>query len=350
MTRRLYRGLLTAAIFVIPAGVGFVWWSYWPTYHRERLLREAEQEIQGDHLVHAEEILRRLIHEDPDQFRPRYLHAQVLRGLGRKPEAWTALYAAIQRGLPEAEGLREYALLEAGDDFSRAEGALRRVLAEHPDDGETWQALAQGYARQERWPEAERAYGSCLEFLPDRLDLRVERGQVLMKAGRSDRAAEDFRQVLSREPEHFQARLWLAHCLLGDARIDEAEAALLQCRKLEPARVEPLVGLASCAAERGEVDRAQALVQEALALEPSSDLALHLQGQLYLRRRLYDQAAAVFERILRKNARDKVAHLNLAQALSHGPDKERARQHERIYQQLDREDDQRRRSEHSPQR
>jgi predicted Zn-dependent protease len=347
MSRRLYRGLLTAAIFLIPAGVGVAWWEYWPTYHRRQLLREAEQDIQADNLVRAEEILRQLIREDPDQLRPQYLHAQVLRRLGRRQEAWTALYRAIQQGLPEADGLREYALLEAGDDFARAEGALRRVLDERPDDVEAWQALAQGYARYERWFDAERAYGSCLEIQPDRMDLHLERGQVLIKAGRLEQAATDFRRALRLSPENFQARLLLAHCLLSDARIEEAEGELLQCRRLQPARSEPLVGLATCAAERGDLDRAQALVQEALALEPASPLALHLQGSLYLRRRRYDQAAAVFERILRRNPRDKVAHLNLAQALSHGPDKERAREHERLYQQLDREEDQRLRREHS---
>jgi predicted Zn-dependent protease len=329
------------AMILIPAAAATGWWFYWPTYHRNALLAEAEKEATAGNLARAEEVLRQLIRETPEQMRAHFLLAQVFRRQGRRQEAWGPLLRARELGLPEAEGLREYVLLEAEEDFHRAEGALRRVLQEHPEDEDVLQALANGYRRQGRWLDAEQTYTLALETQPTNSALLLERGKVRMEAGRFDSAAADFRQVLQGSSGGFQVRLLLAHCLLSDVRTDEAEEQLLICRRLLPARAEPLVGLASCAAERAELDKAQELVKEALALEPASPLALHLQGSLYLRRRRYDLAVGVFERLVRAFPRDKVAHLNLAQALSYGNEPERARKHALLYQQLDQEEQER---------
>src|SRR5207248_7018444 len=130
-------------------------------------------------------------------------------------------------------------------------------------------------------------------------------GQARLEAREFGKAADDFRAVVRRAPEHFQARLLLAHCLLSDARMAEAEPELLVCRQLRPEAVEPLVGLASCAVERGDLNQAQALLRKALALDPGSTLALNEQGELHLLRQRYDLAVTVFEDVVRRDPWDK---------------------------------------------
>ena len=340
MKSRLYYVLLGVAIILVPVGAALGWWYYWPTYNRRHLLSEAEMAIEADNLASADEVLQRLLREEPKQLRCQFLHAQVLRRLGRYQEAWEALHRAMLLDLPEPEGLREYALLEAVDNFPFAENALRRVLEEHPDDLEVLQVLAEGYARSHRWLDAERAATRLTDLRPERVDLLLQRGQILMEAGRFDQAAGDFCAILRLSPQHFRARLWLSHCLLSAGKIDEAEPELLICRQQRPARSEPLIGLATCAAERNDLGTALALVKEALSLDSSALLALHLLGEIYLRQQRYDLAIPVFEKILRLNPRDKQGHLHLAQALSVRGEAERAQKHERRFQQLDREEEQ----------
>jgi tetratricopeptide (TPR) repeat protein len=333
--RRLYHVLLAVAVVAVPAGVAAWWWQYGPVYQRARTLAAAERAAAEDNLPRAEELLRALVVEDANQPHVQIRYAGVLRRLGRREEAWVALQRALQAGLPGDEGRREYALLEVQEDFGRAEPNLRRLLQDRPDDLEVLQALARGYALAGRWLDAERMYTHWLQQEPGRAEALLERGQVFLQEGRTDRAASDFRDILAQTPKHYQARLLLAHCLLSEARPREAESELQACRKLRPTRPEPLVGLARCALERGDLDAAEALVKEALAFDPGEPLALHLCGDLYLRRQRYDLAVPVFEEILRRNRNDKQAHLKLAQALSRTGDRDGARQHEERFRELD---------------
>ncbi|HEV2947764.1 MAG TPA: tetratricopeptide repeat protein [Gemmataceae bacterium] len=342
LTRRVPAPWLIGAIVLIPAGVSVAWWYYWPTYHRRQLLAAAERAIESDKPAEARESLEKLLKhskvqksQPAEEARVHYLYAQVLRRLGEGDNAWEHLRIAVEGGLPEPEGRREYALLEAGGNFSLAENVLRRVLDDYPNDSEVLQVLAQGYVSVGRWPDAEKIYTRWLEVQPDRMETLLARGNARLEAGGLDQAAADFREVLLRSPNHFQARLSLAQCLLNNLKVDEAQAELDRCHAMLPARSEPLVGLAACALERGDLDKAQTLTKEALALDGNSRAALTVLGIIHLRRQRYDLAIPIFEAVVRLSPRDKQAHLNLAQAFHKQGDLEKAKEHESIFQKLD---------------
>ena len=335
MTRHL---IFLSAIVVVPTVVGIWWWYYGPAYHQSHLLADAEKAVQAEDFTKAEELLRQILKENPNQPRPQLLYTTTLRRLGRRKEAYLPLQRAIELGVPELETRREYALLEARDDFTLAERSLLIILDTNPDDLEVVQTLAVCYARQSRWPEAQKWYTRWLEIDPGRQEALFDRGRVHLQAGNYGPAMTDFREVLKASPNNFQARLLLAHCLLSEAKIPEAEGELQTCRKLRPASPEPLTGLATCAMENNDLDKAQQLVHDALVLEPDFLLALHLQGNLFLRRQKFDLAIPVFEQIVGKNKGDKEGHLKLAQALSQSGQVERAKKHQEVFQQLDRED------------
>jgi tetratricopeptide (TPR) repeat protein len=342
LTRRVPAWWLIGAIVLIPAGVGVAWWYYWPTYHRGQLLSAAKKAIASDKPAEAREALEKLLKESKAQkskpgedARVHYLYAQVLRRLGEGDHAWEHLRIAVEGGLPEPEGRREYALLEAGGNFALAENVLRRVLDDYPNDSEVLKVLAQGYASAGRWPDAEKIYTRWLDVQPDRMDTLLARGNARLEAGQLDQASGDFREVLLRSPNHFQARLSLAQSLLNNFKVLEAQAELDRCHALLPARSEPLIGLAACALERGDLDKAQALTKEALALDGNSRPALTVLGIIHLRRQRYDLAIPIFEAVVRLNPRDKQAHLNLAQAFYKKGDLAKAKEHETIFQKLD---------------
>jgi cellulose synthase operon protein C len=335
MVRRLYYALLLVAIVAVPGGLAVWRWQQGPDYERRRRLAAVEAALAANNLARAEDLLRELLHEDPNQARTQFLYAQVLRRLGRGQEAWLPLARAGQLGLPRQEGLRERALLEATDNFREAEPALQAVLESRPDDPETLQALAEGYFQQRRWLDAERTYTRWLEIDPQNEDVRLRRAEVLMHEQRQAQAEQDLRAVLGTAPQRFEARLLLAQCLEAEGKTRPAEAELQLCRQLRPSHPAPLLELAACALEEGDLDRARQLTQEARRLAPDSLLVLHFEGDLELRRRRYDLAIPIFERIVRLAPRDRQAHLKLAQSLQRTGDTERARKHERVYEQLE---------------
>lgn len=339
MTQRHKYLVFAAAVVLVPAAVLAGWLDLAPRYERRRQLERAEQAVAANNLARAEELLRGLTREAPDALRPQLLYAQVLRRLGRVGDAEAALQRAKALGLPDADARRESGLLLAAKGLPEAEEPLQQVLRERPDDAEVLRALARGYAMQRRWREADAAYTRCLEVHPNQTAVLFERGRSRLEAREFAKAAADFREVVRQSPEHFQARLYLAHCLLSDARMAEAEPELLVCRQLRPEAVEPLVGLASCAVERGDLNQAQSLLHKALVLDPTSTLVLNEQGELYLLRQRYDLAAVVFQEVVQRDPRDKRGHLRLAQVLRHNGDLERAREHARRFEELDREEE-----------
>jgi Flp pilus assembly protein TadD len=334
MIHQVRRLLLLAIVLLATACAAAWWWFHDPAHQAQRQLAEAERAIQQRDFAQADERLRALLLQDPEQSRTQFLYAQVSRRLGRTQDAWVALARAVQLGLPPEQAKPEYALLEASDNFSGAEKVLRELAEERAAEMEVLETLARGYARRGRWAEAEQFFTRCVDLDPDELQWLHERGRARMEAGHYHQAAEDFRAITRRSPQHFEARLLLAHCLLSTADMAEAEAELRTCRDLRPARPEPWVGLATCALERGDSDEAQNLVKRALALDPASVLALHLHGDIYLRRQQYDLAVPVFAEVVRLQPRDREGHLKLALALRQQGDAQRARVHELHYERL----------------
>jgi Flp pilus assembly protein TadD len=117
----------------------------------------------------------------------------------------------------------------------------------------------------------------------------------------------------------------------------EAKQELLVCQRLRPDRVEPLVGLAACAIEERDYDQAQSLLNRALELDPASAYVLGMLGDLCLRRQQFDQAILYFRRVLDLEPRNKGARLKLAQALRRTGELEQAKEEERLYEELQRE-------------
>jgi tetratricopeptide (TPR) repeat protein len=341
MARRRHTIFLVVLILVIPAPFAVWWWSYWPIYHRKVLLASAEQAFAAANLAKAEEQLAQLVREDPDNVRAHFLYAQVLRRLGQSGDADWHLGRAGELGLPKAEGRREFGLLYAKKNFSLARGALEQELQAHPDDVEVLQALGEGFSQYGSWDLAELYFSRWLEVQPDRIEALLDRGLAYKESDRYDQALADFRAILQRSPDHFRARVLACHCLLAEARMAEAEPELLACRQMRPDSPEPLVGLAACAMERGDFDKAYTLLGQALELDPGSTVTLNELGNWYLQRARYDLALSVFEQVLRLDKKNKPAHLKLAQIMRNNGKLEQAREYERRFQELEKEEEKR---------
>src|SRR5262245_35672882 len=122
MTRRERYVLLVIVTVLLPATAAAAWYRYGPAFRQARLLSEGETALAEGRWGAAEEALRALLAEQPDQVRARYLYAQALRHRGKTSAAEAALARARQQGLAEAEGRREQGLLLAKRNFDEAAG------------------------------------------------------------------------------------------------------------------------------------------------------------------------------------------------------------------------------------
>ncbi|HEV3118608.1 MAG TPA: tetratricopeptide repeat protein [Gemmataceae bacterium] len=336
MTPRQRLLISLGAIVLAPCAAAAGWWYYWPTYR----LHEAEAALAAGDLARAEQLLKELTFQKPAQARVYLLYAQAMRRSNQPLAAQRALYEATQLGLPDAERRRELALTQAAKQFSASvERNLLAVLEDNPRDEEIVRALADGYANTRRWVDADRYYSRWLELAPESLEAWLARGHARLTAvsyqyGRAEDGAADFREVLRRVPEHYEARLYLAHCLMSDARMAEAKKELLVCRQQRPDSLEPLVGLAACAVEDRNWDDAETLLKQALEREPRSTYALSMLGDLCLRRQQYERAISSFQQVLELTPGDQAAHLKLAQALRAVGKPDQAEPHERLFEQL----------------
>jgi cytochrome c-type biogenesis protein CcmH/NrfG len=303
-------------------------------------MKRAEESLAAGDLVKAEELLTQVTGRRPKQPRALFLYAQLLRRANRHQEALEALRQALKLGYPETEGHRELALNQAAvNPLSSIDADLRKLLEQNPNDWEILQVLAERAARNEQWNDADDYYIRLVELQPDNNEYLLERGKARLTAARlssgdMNAAAADFREILRRSPDHFEARLYLAQCLLSDAKMAEAKKELLLCRALQPNRVEPVLGLATCALEDQDWNDVQALLNRALKLEPNSVMALTMQGDLELRWQNHDQAIATYSKALRIDPRNKGVNLKLAQALRLSGRLEEANAQERRFQEL----------------
>jgi cytochrome c-type biogenesis protein CcmH/NrfG len=317
-----------------------VWWLLWPRY----VIKRAEESLAAGDLVKAEELLKQLTGRRPKQPRAFFLYAQLMRRTNRHQEALEALRQALKLGYPKTEGHRELALNEAAiNPLSSVEANLRKLLEEDPNDWEILQVLAERATRNDQWNDADVYYTRLRELQPDNNEYLLERGKARLTAARLSfgdmkAAAADFREILRRLPDHFEARLYLAQCLLSDAKMVEAKKELLTCRALQPNRVEPMLGLATCALEDQDWNEVQALLNRALKLEPNSVMALTMQGDLELRWQNHNQAIATYSKALRIDPRNKGVNLKLAQALRLSGRLEEAKAQERRFQELNEAD------------
>ena len=165
------------------------------------------------------------------------------------------------------------------------------------------------------------------------------------KAGRTGDAINLCRGGLSRYPQYTTARLILAKCLLTDGRLDEAETEVAVLLQTAPKDVQCLRLAAEVERRRGNVDAAAEHLEKVVKLDPADRESRTLLGLLRadpqagaevaglarvlrddtfatmtfgaacLEQGCFDEAAAVFTRLLRKDPNDSRARDGLEQTL-----------------------------------
>jgi predicted Zn-dependent protease len=313
------------------AGLAAGLWA-WDDYHFRRTQSCLAQGRSREARHHLETCLKLR----PRRVSVQLLAARVERQGGAFPEAEQHLVEA-RRLLPaDSEELtREWALHRAAlGELGLVEAFLRPKIRSDAGEGPlVCEALAEGYLRNYRGPEALAILDVWLEQQPDNLHALSLRGDVWRQAEALGKAAECYQRVLKLDPENDAARRWLALCLLDGGRPAEALPHWERLFRDHAEDADVQAYLAGCRYQLGQTDEARELIEKVLQSHPDHLAALRTAGELFLQQGQLEAAEAHVRRALRSAPRDYKLNGLLGQILhQQGNTAEAEAQRERTHQ------------------
>lgn len=139
-----------------------------------------------------------------------------------------------------------------------------------------------------------------------------EQAQRLHRLGKANEAVVLYRNILSNEPDHFNARLYLAICEMVKGRIIEArELANAAFKSNDPGQASAYINYGIILKASGDLEAAERSYQKALGLDPDSFQALSNLANLKLLQGKKSEAEPMLVR-LTQEFEDPAAFLNLA--------------------------------------
>jgi tetratricopeptide (TPR) repeat protein len=243
--------------------------------------------------------LERCLRSSTDDAEWLLLAARAARGEGDFAEANRHL-ERCQRvgGNARAIGLERAMIVCQAGDPTGVEKYLHSRLAEEPPETELiLEALAQGYLKTRRLPEALECLERWLQRQPDHVQALLWRGQVLEWWNDLEEALRSYRKAVVLDPNHEKARRLLALALV---RSDLAEEALTHLETLRQTSDDPEILLGQARGRRclGQVEEARRLLDLVLTAQPNNAEALTEQGKLGLQTGKPEQAEQALKQAL----------------------------------------------------
>jgi serine/threonine-protein kinase len=336
----------------------------------EKVLRQAQHRYQGDvglnynlaqsleKLGRREEAIR--FYTAAGSIRPETAH-ELAHALQKKGELGEAIAVFQEMARRQPHNGRHFMCLgsvlqeqervqEAAVAFDKAIAAIRKEIAQKPEDDHLHHILGAALHWQGKLNEAVEEYQEAIRLQPNQGSHHNDLGKTLMRQGKFDQAMEEFRASI-----RLQADLSGPHhdlgCILCDNKHDYAEAAaefreairlqpdnarshyclgiaLEHLRKedeaiseyreairFQPAYAKPLFKLAPILRDQGKPDEAIALYKSALLLQPDSALLHNDFGWVLQQQQKINEAISEYREAIRLQPDYNVALVNFARIL-----------------------------------
>lgn len=222
-----------------------------------------------------------------------------------KPAEAARTLERIDRGSPQAWSARllQAQAYEDSDQDDVAVRELTAMAAERPERVEAVVALADLYRRDERYAEAEKAYGEAITRRPGDSGrdwrLHYARGVALERLKRWPEAEAALLQALELEPEQPMILNYLGYSWVDQGlNLDRAKAMLHKAVELRPEDGYIVDSLGWAYFRLGEFDRAVTYLEKAVELEPGDATVNDHLGDAYWRAGRQREARFQWERAL----------------------------------------------------
>jgi predicted TPR repeat methyltransferase len=195
------------------------------------------------------------------------------------------------------------AFKRAVDAFERrslgsARKAFEKILKTEPDHLDARYLLGTLYAEQGKRRQAFHHLNIAADLDPGSAKIRTNLGILYQLEGDLVHAEEFFRAALRRDDSLFQAYFNLAVVLHKQHRLGEALATLDHVLMLTPHLFDAHLLIAKVHKEANDAVQAEISINKALELQPKHVESLHFLANLLAAQERYDEAKAVYERIV----------------------------------------------------
>jgi len=186
-------------------------------------------------------------------------------------------------------------LLRLQNDNPGALAAYRRALALHPALVQAHVDMASLHIQSGQFDQARAELAIARRVAPNSLMLMYNQALLDFRQGKLQPAREQLQQVLRAAPEHLPSHLLMGAVLRGVGSYPEAEQHLRKFLEANPGQAYASKLLASVLMHGGDPAQGLAVIAPLLPQHQQDVELLSLAGELSLRLRRYQQAAAVFE-------------------------------------------------------
>ena len=177
-------------------------------------------------------------------------------------------------------------------------GQLETAYLDQPEQlRRAYEADADLYMSEQRYPQAEAAFSRALQVVPDDPGLLYGRGLAYAESGKIDLAVTDLRHLLQIKPNDADASNALGYTL-ADANRDlpEAERLIAQARKAKPDDPAIADSWGWLQYRLGHLDQAATVLRQAWKQRPDADVGVHL-GEVLWKSGAHAEATRVFDQV-----------------------------------------------------
>ncbi|MBU1692515.1 MAG: tetratricopeptide repeat protein [Verrucomicrobia bacterium] len=205
---------------------------------------------------------------------------------------------------------------EASEDLPLSVSAIRQATY--------YLVSAEKAAKQDRNEDALTSYQKVARIFPDILEVQGRIGLLSIRLKQYAVAAEAFEKASREGPMTSSMANNLGVAYLGMEDFEKAEAAFKTATRINPHYAMAYFNIATLYLRRGQPDKASQFFEEYMTLQPSDTMAGQTYALILIQLEQWDHAATLLRQIARVAPDVAPIHFRLAQALSHGPDREAA--------------------------
>ena len=262
-------------------------------------LKMADEHARAGRAPQAENVLRQLLKQRPDQ--PEALHAlAIIAHNAGQTEAAVQLIARALKTNPNV-GLFQSNIAEMYRLIGKPEKAVEHgklALGLRPDHADTYNNLGIAYFDLGDFELALRNYDHALRLRKNFAEAHSNRGNALRQFRRFAEAESEYLRAIGIKPNYTEAYNNMGSVLRDLERPADAEAAYRKALALKPGYVDAMNNLVLALKDLKKFDEGLALVKDVLRLSPRNADAFCYAGSIHIEQKNADLALAMINKSL----------------------------------------------------
>ena len=237
--------------------------------------------------------------------------------LGRFAEARAAYDAALRLDPSNPEAFLHIGLdvAQTGDENAALDW-MTQASGKAPGRVDIECALVQQLIRVGNFERAQDLLAQALASHKNDPDLSETQGDLLLREGHPDQAAEVYRELLVAQPRRASARISLAKAYQQLQQNDRARHELETALRADTGSAEARAQLGHLELASGRQDAAEEAIKQALAADPSNLTANEDRAVLLVRAGRFSEAESLLHRLAKLDPRNPQIHYQLGKVLA----------------------------------